>query len=234
MTRAQADEVLGIGRAEIAQWVAKLTPIAGEHAVVEGGTVSLTKPRAVAVPADPRPWRVVIWVRIVLTQAFEEQIPEDALPLVSGPFVFPPIPLDDITITGPFTGELEVSEYVLPVTASVTSEPPQVGLVTTQLYAGGDLTVPYGPGGSSEALIKGLNISASVTFYVRGHYTDATQTFETGFSPGNYRLTVESQAMDDNVSETTVVATYAGTTASFTAIDALSYTALAITRVTKI
>ena len=61
MTRAQADEVLAVGRAEIAAWVQKLTPIAGQHAVVEGSTVTLMKPPAPEIPPAPAPswvWRL--------------------------------------------------------------------------------------------------------------------------------------------------------------------------------
>ena len=52
MTRAQAEELLALGRAEIAAWVKKLTPIAGQNAVVEGATVTLMKPAPVT-PAEP-------------------------------------------------------------------------------------------------------------------------------------------------------------------------------------
>jgi hypothetical protein len=59
MTRAQAEEVLAIGRAEIREWVRKLTPIAGQNAVVENGAVSFTKLPAATVVAPPvQTWQV--------------------------------------------------------------------------------------------------------------------------------------------------------------------------------
>jgi hypothetical protein len=61
MTRAQADEVLAVGRAEIAAWVQKLTPVAGQNTVVEGSTVTLMKPPAPEIPPAPDPtwtWRL--------------------------------------------------------------------------------------------------------------------------------------------------------------------------------
>ena len=57
MTRAQAEEVLAVGRAEIAAWVQKLTPVAGQNAVVEGNSVSLTKQ-----PVPPAPEHASTWV----------------------------------------------------------------------------------------------------------------------------------------------------------------------------
>lgn len=61
MTRAQADELIALGRAEIAKWVAKLTPVAGQNAVVEGSSVSLMKPPApppVTPPVQTWVWRL--------------------------------------------------------------------------------------------------------------------------------------------------------------------------------
>lgn len=60
MTRAQAEEVLAVGRAEIAAWVQKLTPTAGQNASVEGGTVSFMKQPVPerTVPESTWAWRL--------------------------------------------------------------------------------------------------------------------------------------------------------------------------------
>jgi hypothetical protein len=80
MTRAQADEVLALGRAEIAQWVAKLTPSAGQNAVVEGGMVSLIKPPApppVEMPAQTWVWTLFSTVIGVDTTGAEINRPNE-------------------------------------------------------------------------------------------------------------------------------------------------------------
>lgn len=61
MTRSQVDELLALGRAEIAKWVERLTPVAGENAVVEEGSVSLMKPPApvpVTAPSPTWEWKL--------------------------------------------------------------------------------------------------------------------------------------------------------------------------------
>jgi hypothetical protein len=66
MTRAQAEEVLAIGRAEIREWVRKLTPIAGQNAVVENGAVSFTKLPAATVVAPPvQTWEVYLFSTVI-------------------------------------------------------------------------------------------------------------------------------------------------------------------------
>ena len=57
MTRAQAEEVLSVGRATIAAWVQKLTPTAGQNAVVDGNAVTLMKQ-----PVAPAPEHASTWV----------------------------------------------------------------------------------------------------------------------------------------------------------------------------
>lgn len=66
MTRAQADELLALGRAEIAKWVERLTPVAGENASIEDGAVALMKPAAPVPVAPPEPtweWKLFGSVR---------------------------------------------------------------------------------------------------------------------------------------------------------------------------
>jgi hypothetical protein len=66
MTRAQAEELLALGRAEIAAWVKKLTPIAGQNAVVEGNSVTLMKPAPVTPAEVPPPtWQVYFFGSVV-------------------------------------------------------------------------------------------------------------------------------------------------------------------------
>lgn len=170
MTREQAEEVLAVGRAAIAEWVQKLTPVAGQNAVVEGGSVSLTKPPA--PPPVERPVLTWVWK---LFGSVEGQLTGEGDPVII-----------DV--------QNELAARVVRST---------LGLVTTSFWSAHTqlLDTPQEEGPS-------IQRSYELTLTARAIKPEETDDVESGFTPPDFRLTIEEYDSSSDPTAGEILETY--------------------------
>lgn len=170
MTRAQAEELLALGRAEIAKWVERLTPVAGENASIEDGAVSLMKP-PVFVPASvPEPtweWKLFASVQGQVTGVGE------------------PVEIDI---------ENELAARVVRST---------LGLLLTNFWQGGTQLLSTQPEEGPP-----VTRSYELTLTARAIKPTETVDVESGFTPPDFRLTLEEYDSSNDPTAGEVIDTY--------------------------
>jgi hypothetical protein len=214
MTRDQVNQLLAHADQSISQEMQRLNVSGGGRVNVQGDLVSVAGLENDGEQPE-RGWNLVVWVAVSMQQIYTSTEPGQ----VSDTFVYEPRFLGYIDKER--GTEQELFFDVLPdivTEGDVDADEDFPGIPFQQ-----DL-----PEVAPDQVESNLTKNATVTCYLRGHFTDRELTFETGFQAGvadfdltYYQTVVEGDpiAIVSKVRETTVRARYAGastTVAPFT------------------
>jgi hypothetical protein len=244
MTPQQARDVLATARDHLERWKAKLLPVAGQGAVIEGRTVTLEPAAARPVTIVPRTIMLHVWAQITMNQSMTGVVTLPPEYDESGSYVYPPFLVASLAFS------LARSDYtwgtvqqVLPAAGTAAASAGE--LLLGGLWAG-DYFEGTGPGYDVE--ITDLQKTATVTLYVRGRYAedadygttfDDPATFETNFNVGIRTLGTllegnRANPLPDESQTGEVRAGYAGTTFTLEPISRGAYPSNALTSIFSI
>ena len=216
MTRDQVNQLLAHADQSISQEMQRLNVSGGGRVNVQGDLVSVAGLENDGEQPE-RGWNLAVWVAVSMQQIYTSSEPGQ----ISDTFDYEPRLL--CYLGKEKNTEQEVNSPVLP------------DIITDGNYQDPDEYAPGRPWQEDSLayppdlhLETNLTKTATVTCYLRGHFTDRELTFETGFQAGvadldltYYQTVVEGDpsAIVSKVRETTVRARYAGastTVAPFT------------------